>query len=419
MLKLSWLNQAWFKNAWNREVKPAEKYRQVFTLSMFGYGIMATFYGVMPLFAEIRKLDDDLQNETGFFAQILSYEVLLPLFVITVLCNYLLSVMSYTQQKKTFGEDMPMDHAAYQLANLLLLATTALLIIIPAIFLSIVFDWNMDDARNWMGILENFIVSLPSQLDKVPTLINFPPLVAFLTASIMSGFGAYWWHRLGHSWRPMWMLIHRPHHVPERISQLTSVFTDDVAFGVLTKRISIPLIQAIIAKLFTHDSTTIIEITAVWTLLGFAFRYALEPISHSIIFYDWSVKHKWIKLGCFAFFSGPYHLMHHSDKKEHQVVNVSFTPFYVWDILFGTFVNPTKERPNTGLTHSPEIYMNPFRIIFSGWAEMYMEFKHNKAWKDRFLILFGSTKYIPPIRYNYLKKSMDEIVYSQSNANHY
>jgi len=402
----------WLKQVWNREVKPSEKYRKVFTFSMFSYAIMATYYGVMPLFGEIRRLDENLQGENGFFAQLLSYEVLLPLFVIAVGCHYFLTVASYTHQKKVFGDHMPMEHAAYQLSNLLLLASTAVMIIVPATILALVYNWSIDDAGNWLGALESFMVSLPGQLDKIPTLIHFPPLVAFLTATIMSGFGAYWWHRLGHSWRPMWMLIHRPHHIPQRISQLTSVFTDDVGIGLLTKRISIPVVQAVIAKLFTHDSTTIIEITAVWTLLGFAFRYALEPISHSIIFYDWAVRHKWIKLGCFAFFSGPYHLMHHSDKKEHQVVNVSFTPFYVWDIIFGTFVKPTKERPNTGLTHSPDIYMNPFRIIFSGWMEMFMEFKHNKGWKDKFLILFGSTRYIPPIRFNYLKKNMSTIVYA-------
>lgn len=392
------------QNAWNAEIKPSEKYRYFFTNSMLGYAFITTAYGTMPLLGDIKNMEQTLQGEPEFFAKLLSFKVLLPLFILTVVCNFLLTITSYTHQKKFFGNDMPMEHAAYQLSNLLLLATTALILIIPSILLISLFSWSFEDAQNWLSIFEQHIVTLPSQLDKIPTLINFPPEVAFLSATIMNGFGAYWWHRLAHAWRPMWMLIHRPHHVPERISQLTSIFTDDVAFGGLLKRITVPVVQAVIAKLFTHDSTTVIEIIAVWFLLSFAFRYALEPISHSIIFYDWSVRHKWVKLGCFAFFSGPYHLMHHSNKKEHQVVNLSFTPFYIWDIVFGTYVNPGKERPETGLTNSPKIYMNPIRIIFSGWVEMYMEFKINKNWKDRILILFGSTSYTPPIRFSYLKK---------------
>jgi sterol desaturase/sphingolipid hydroxylase (fatty acid hydroxylase superfamily) len=409
--KLEMSNQGFFHNLWNKEVKPDEKYRGVLTSAMIGYACFATFYGMAPLLGRIREVDSMYKGEISFFSTLLTYEVLFPLFLVSVGVNFFLSVASYTHQKRVFGNQMPMDHAAYQLSNLVLLGTTAVLVLAPAFFLILFFGWELSSATDWMGALERFIVALPGQLNAVPTMVHFPAEIAFLSAAILSGFGAYWWHRIAHTWRPMWMLIHRPHHIPSRISQLTSVITDDVAIGLLTKRITLPVVQVLIAKLFTHDSTSLIEITAVWFLLSFAFRYALEPVSHSIVFYDWAVRHKWIKLGCFAFFSGPYHLMHHSDKKEHQVVNVSFTPFYVWDILFGTYVNPTEDRPVTGLTNSPEIYMNPFRIIFSGWVEMYMEFKLNKHWKDRFLILFGSTSYIPPIRVNYLKKDMDALVH--------
>ena len=85
-------------------------------------------------------------------------------------------------------------------------------------------------------------------------------------------------------------------------------------------------------------------------------------------------------------------------------MNLGFCPLYFWDILFGSFVNPTKETPNTGLTNDPDIYMNPFRLIFSGFAEMYMEFKHNKGWKVRLKILFGSSHFSPPIRFVYHTK---------------
>jgi hypothetical protein len=85
-------------------------------------------------------------------------------------------------------------------------------------------------------------------------------------------------------------------------------------------------------------------------------------------------------------------------------VNLGGGPFLIWDRLFGTYRKPYAEPPPLGLTNQPEIIWNPFRISFSGFAQMWYEWKHNKDWVVRFKIIFGSIWYKPPITKDYLNK---------------
>ena len=383
--------------------------RKLFGAVMVIYAGIATTYGSMHYF---RLIDEALTKSHAEQANEMSTLVswiLNPEFLFTAIClaifiRYFITLAGYTRQKEVFGDDMPLTYAAYQLSNILLILSAWLGVFVPAVILCLIFDWDFDTAKSWLSDLEQFLTSLPKQLDSLPTLIQFSAFTAYFSARIIGGFVSYWWHRLCHTWRPLWLLIHRPHHIPERISEMTSIVADDTGIGFVLKKLALPLVYGVLATLFTHDTITLVEIIMVVTLFELVFHVAIGSLGHTLTMYQWGVSRRWVLWGFFIKSGGPFHLMHHSSHPDHQAVNLGFCPFYIWDILFGTFVWPTKATPTTGLSNNPEVYMNPFRLVFAGFAEMLMEFKTNKDVKDRLLILLGSSQYNPPIRFHFCKK---------------
>lgn len=63
--------------------------------------------------------------------------------------------------------------------------------------------------------------------------------------------------------------------------------------------------------------------------------------------------------------------------------------FLFWDRVFGTYRIPPAVKPPVGLTNNPEIRLNPFAIVISGWQQIAYELRMNKDWLTRFKIIFG------------------------------
>ena len=390
----------------NSEVRPSSNLRGVFTAVMFVYAGIATAYGSMNFFGRVTQVNFEGRDAAvgTYTAWLLSPEFLFAVLGLAIFVRYFITLAGYTRQKREFGSEMPLEHAAYQLSNLLLIFSAWFVMLVPGVVLFLLFDWDLADAKLWLFDLEAHLERLPEQLDRVPTLVHFSPFIAYFSSRIIAGFIGYWWHRACHQWRPLWFLIHRPHHTPVRISEMTSIVADDTGIGFILKKMLLPVFYGMLTKLFSHDSTSIVEIVIFVTLFELVYSVGLGAIGHTLTMYQWSVRNKWVRWGFFITAGGPYHLMHHSNRPEHQAVNLGFCPLYFWDIVFGTFVKPTEETPNTGLTNDPDVYMNPVRLIYSGFGEMYMELKCNKGFKDRLNILFGSSHFTPPIRVIYHTK---------------
>src|SRR5690606_28020888 len=113
------------------------------------------------------------------------------------------------------------------------------------------------------------------------------------------------------------------------------------------------------------------------------------------------IKHSSMVLGDI----GVYHLVHHSAFLRDQNVNFGAAPFMLWDRFFGTFREPYSEAPPIGLTDQPPVYMSPMKIVFSGFAQLWYEWKMNPQWNVRWKILFGGVYYKPPISKDFLVKS--------------
>jgi hypothetical protein len=171
------------------------------------------------------------------------------------------------------------------------------------------------------------------------------------------------------------------------------------------------LVSLSISKLI-YTEPLIMEIS-LWLIMG----YGLEVFNHSEVYYKFSLKNPVVKtLSRLYGDRGAYHIMHHSAYDKDIMVNLSEGPFNVWDRIFGTYKEPYKELPEVGLVNSPEVKLNPLRIVLGGWMQVFYELRHNLSLSQWALILFGPPSYTPPRSKDYLLEIQTrlELVYSRS-----
>ena len=250
-------------------------------------------------------------------------------------------------------------------------------------------SWNLGSLSGVEGENHPFQAIIDFYNAHIPTYIELPYLLAIPVVLICADLPIYVAHYLTHKSRFLWFVVHRSHHSPEF---MTPFGTGPVfAFALF---IAIPYFFAALAesKLF-YPEPLLVELMVIQLIYAFS-----EKFNHTSAFYDFSSKHRWF----FKFFgNGPYHYMHHSAREGEEMVNIANMVFNFWDRVFGTFKEPDIEKPPIGLSHQPEIILNPFRLYLSGLATIIYELKHN-APKHWFSIVFGSVYYTPPITKEFL-----------------
>jgi len=224
---------------------------------------------------------------------------------------------------------------------------------------------------------------------EVPTLVVIEPPFALLAANVVGGFAYYWWHRLQHAWRPLWLLTHRIHHLPPQLTIVSTTPTEDPIGGLLS---FVPrvLILGGAAKLFS--TTPMIPEAFLWSVLSWT---AFEVVNHDEPSYRWTLGGPIRRFWFAALGGGAWHLMHHSARPGHEAVNLGGFPFQIWDRMFGTYVAPEPDLPPIGLTGRPHLWRNPLRLAFGGWAQLVGELWQNPGVTTRLRILFGSATYLP------------------------
>ncbi len=143
---------------------------------------------------------------------------------------------------------------------------------------------------------------------KFPSFVN--GLIIFLVASFI----AYWWHRLTHQNDWLWRKVHQLHHAPSRIETLTAFYAhplDTFAAATITCSVAYLLLG------------TSIE-SAAWGLL---FASIFNLYEHS----DTSSP-SWLG---YLTQRPEMHRVHH--QLGHHAQNYGLP---LWDMLFGTWVNP-------------------------------------------------------------------------------
>jgi sterol desaturase/sphingolipid hydroxylase (fatty acid hydroxylase superfamily) len=256
--------------------------------------------------------------------------------------------------------------------------------------------YGYEDGTRWLGDASAALVGFVNA--HVPTLVTVPYPWPLVLGGIPAGLGYYWFHRLQHTWRPLWLLTHRTHHVPTHLTLVTTTPAADPLGFVLA-----PVVQGVLigasTKLFALEPM-MFEALA-WTIVTWTIP---EVFNHNEPTYRWTMrgrfKHFWFHfLG-----SGAYHLVHHSSAEEHRLANLGGGPFMLWDRVFGTYYAPPEEVPEMGLTGRPKLWMNVFRLGLAGYLEIWTDLRRNHALKDRLMILFGPVSWSPPLASNFLTK---------------
>ena len=227
---------------------------------------------------------------------------------------------------------------------------------------------------------------LSALFDRIPTLVELPHPLGFFAAILMVDFAQWVKHWLTHQSRFLWYVVHRVHHTPE----IMHPFGIGPAFALeFILRLPIFILTLAATKLFA-EQPLYIE-TLLVTLLG----VLIEKFNHSTAFYNFAYRNKVVKFISMFYGGGVYHYTHHSAIEGEEVNNLSGMGFMFWDRVFGTFVEPREEKPPVGLTHQPEIVLNPFALYFSGLQKIIYELKHNEA-KYWLKIIFGTMYFAPP-----------------------
>ena len=276
------------------------------------------------------------------------------------------------------------------------------------------------------GVLafDTLLNTIRAFMQQIPTLVELPAWLAFFLIMMIGGFFHYWFHRLAHESRLLWLLFHRTHHMtPELIQPSTqAVFNAFPLF--LFAAVPYVVIFSIIGKLITTES--ILMYLIIFKLIS-AFA---NLFSHQTALYVWAQKQLPIRILSTITSEGIYHYLHHSAEPMHNqprgnLVNIGGGLFFFWDRVFGTYRTATEYRPRVGLQgiEAEDMTTNPLRLAFAGVAQMIYEVRYSSGVKEFLLILLGPSDYTPPISRDYVLKAqaqehVKEIESAQKAANH-
>ncbi len=245
-------------------------------------------------------------------------------------------------------------------------------------------------AQDGWEVLRQITIACEAWLDRIPTLVELPyplPLVAVVLGVDLA---AYWLHRLCHTRRALWLLLHRPHHMTPHLAMPVTMPVYAAAPLFLLFAIPFQLLMGASTKLFAAEPM-ILE-----ALLLRVVCHTLGIYSHCEVYYTWTRRVRAVRWLSAFYGVASYHYMHHSARPGHEAINLGNWFFMLWDRVFGTYVAPTEERPPTGLTGQPRLHSNPLRLALAGILQLAHELRHNRGLGVRWKIVTGGTDYAPP-----------------------
>jgi len=234
----------------------------------------------------------------------------------------------------------------------------------------------------------------------IPTITILPYPLAILFGVILGALPGYFSHWMAHHSRFFWYCSHRGHHSAAILHPVGAgpfMFLPEI-FGKLTG-----VVFAALATKLVYYQPLLFE-----TLVLGSIGILIEKFNHTTVFYEFAYRNPLVRWLSAYSGGGVYHYTHHTSKPGDEIVNIGGTPFLIWDRVFGTYRAPTPSAPRVGLTNNPRIALSPFAIIFSGWQQIAWELRANKAWSDRFWIVFGTVYWSPPLSRDFLIQGYPE-----------
>jgi sterol desaturase/sphingolipid hydroxylase (fatty acid hydroxylase superfamily) len=399
--------KSWFKKVWDFEIDEENAARATFVPGVIIFAtiiyiltellFMAPDSNILKLSQYQAFVNKEITFENSFKITSDYFPVVwIGLVIFTFSFRFFISVHGYFFNSKVENKGLLYRNLlVYASSGVLTIIFSALILIIAGgIYLALGF--NFSDGMLFLSNIEHTVSGWIHLY--IPTLIKIPyKIPVLIIAFSLYSLTAYFLHWLTHVSRFLWHVVHAPHHLPDYLHPLGAPLAYTFDFFLLLPKV---VAAGLITKLF-YTEPLILE-----TGLLALFFYNFEIFNHSAVHYSLARKNKFIHfMSQLTGGGGAYHYLHHSSAKEHQMANIGGGLFMIWDRLFGTFVEPSEERPVTGWTDSPPTRMNPFRVILGGPAKILYELKHNKDWKTRFLIIFGHIEYMPPVTKEFIKKT--------------
>jgi sterol desaturase/sphingolipid hydroxylase (fatty acid hydroxylase superfamily) len=174
--------------------------------------------------------------------------------------------------------------------------------------------------------------ALGGRLDflRIEVLARLPGPVHWILYWLVVDFCTYWWHRMLHSWGPLWA-FHSIHHAQEEMSFISSYRLHPF------EQIGQNLIMVVPLLLLGVP-------TFRWLPL-YATMMILEAAQHSAL--DWTYSRAYYLL-----VSPRFHAIHHSTDPRHHNRNFAKI-FSMWDFLFGTGVYASQRPEQFGVEGMP------------------------------------------------------------------
>ena len=392
-----WLRAAydWAPGPWRPDTRLG---RRLFWIVVFGYSVAA---------AAITLLGGDLGQTLAAGESVHAWlaagtlpegapwirenfaAIYLPLFAVAMATRFGVTFFGVLRYERDCGEPLPMKFmVTMMLANgVLFIAPLAIVTMLGLAALGLGFDF--ESGRQLFAAITGAVEGAIQRY--VPTLITVPYPWPLLFAMVTGGFGYYWWHRFQHTWRPLWLLSHRSHHVMTYLVQIAAMpAANPLAF--LANSIPLAILIGVTTKLFAAEPMLLEAM--LWVLVSHTFT---EVFNHTEPVYRWTMRGP-VRSAWFTFWGcGAWHQVHHSSLPEHAMVNLGGGPWMVWDRVFGTYVEPPVEKPPMGLTNRPPVKWTAARVALSGHVELARELWRNRGWWTRAKILFGPTHYTPEV----------------------
>lgn len=316
----------------------------------------------------------------------LFFWIFLPLLALVIVQNAIVTFRSYTYFERATGKPYSLHEFVLMFA---MNGIQVALLLIMLMLLGALYQLSGGQFADGWQVIYRLTMWCQTLLERMPTLVVLPRPLPLIASLLLADLVFYWLHRLCHSRRLPWLLLHRPHHMTEHLMMPTTqpVFVAAPLF----------LLVAVPLQLLIGASTQLFnpEPMIVEALILRLFNHSLGIYSHCAAYYAQMQHNRWLRRLSAFFGIGNYHYIHHSAMREHSLINLGNFGWMFWDRLFGTFVEPPATPPPTGLTNNPVLYPNPLRLALAGMLQLGYELRHNppSLWLK---ILFADSWYTPP-----------------------
>ncbi len=163
---------------------------------------------------------------------------------------------------------------------------------------------------------------------------HVPPVAGGFIAYFIATFVFYWWHRWRHESDFLWRVFHQIHHSPQRIEVITSFYKHPLEM----------IVNSILGSLIVYALLGLdLRAGAIYT----AFTALGEFLYHTNV-RTW----RWIGL---IFQRPEMHRIHHEYGRHRN----NYGDFVWWDMLFGTYENPSEFTSSCGFDDAREQRLVP------------------------------------------------------------